>query len=589
MRSKRAGLVAIVGAVIVLALLTVFALELSNTQTRNRNEVTGRVHDRAVLSAALIDSLFQTVQQQIPQDAQTYGGQTVSNQLLDANAQQDIYLVLLGPQGDVLASSSGFDAQARADLPSSRALALVKAGHAYGLGDYVPYKQTGVIDFAVSFPTRFGTRTLVTGFAPQALSAFVNGELKDIPGVAGSFNYLLDGNGVVLASTNPASPVGRLINARGAPAALKHPTADSAGTYFDQVHLVNSTWRVVLTSPDGPLFASVNGWRQLVPWIIFAAFAIVAVVALILGLRLALSADELRVVNLQLARVNQDLVDANSSLERRAAELARSNEELDQFASIASHDLQEPLRKVRTFTQQLAVMESDHVSEKGREYLQRANAAAERMQRLIEDLLKFSRVSTQGRPFTRVNLNEVARGVLSDLETQISDAGAVVRLGQLPVIEADALQMQQLLQNLISNAVKFRKEGVTPEVEVTGGVDAGTARITVKDNGIGFEPRYNLRIFRVFERLHGRSEYAGTGIGLALCRKIADRHGGTIEADSEPGQGSTFTVALPLEQREVLRGTAVDVSAGSGAHEPVGTATPNVLTGDERAEVTADA
>ncbi|HET6916357.1 MAG TPA: ATP-binding protein [Acidimicrobiales bacterium] len=589
MRSKRAGLIAIIGAFIVLALLAVFALELSNTQSRNRHEVTGRVHDRAVLAAALIDSLFQTVQQQVPQDSKTYGAATVSDQALDANVQQDVYLVLLDARGNVIASSTGFNSEARAGLPSSRALALVRSGHPYGLGDYRPYKNTGVIDFAVPFPTAFGTRTLVTGFAPQALDAFVTGELKNIPGVRGSLNYLLDGNGVVLSSTTPAAPVGHVLTAPGAAAALKHPTHDSAGTYFDQVRLANSTWRVVLSSPDGALFSTVNGWHQLVPWIIFAAFAIVAIVALILGLRLAVSADELRVVNLQMARVNDDLVDANASLERRAAELARSNEELDQFASIASHDLQEPLRKVRTFTQQLATMEGDHVSEKGREYLQRANAAAERMQRLIEDLLKFSRVSTQGRPFTQVDLGEIAGGVVSDLETQINDSGAVVRLGRLPTIEADALQMQQLLQNLISNAIKFAKPGVPPEVDVAGGVDGGNARLTVRDNGIGFEPRYNLRIFRVFERLHGRNEYPGTGIGLALCRKIADRHGGTIDAQSEPGIGSTFTVNLPVHQRGVARGQTVDLSGHAdspGSDDPAMADTPR---DGERAEVTADA
>ncbi|HVA73833.1 MAG TPA: ATP-binding protein [Acidimicrobiales bacterium] len=592
MRSKRAGLVAVVGACIVLALLAVFALELSDTQTRNRNEVKGQVHDRAVLAAALIDSLFQTVQQQVPTDAQTYGGQTVPNQVLDAKAGQDIYLVLLDSNGEVLASSQGFDAQASSELPSSTALALLRSGHLYGLGDYLPYKQTGVIDFAVSFPTGFGTRTLVTGFAPSALSTFVNSELKNIPGVRGSFNYLLDGNGVVLASTNPASKVGHPINAPGATSALKHTAGDSAGTYFDQAHLKNSTWRVVLSSPDGPLFATVTGWRQLVPWIIFGAFAVVAIVALLLGLRLALSADELRVVNLQLARVNQDLVDANASLERRAAELARSNEELDQFASIASHDLQEPLRKVRTFTEQLAVMESDHVSELGREYLRRANAAAERMQRLIEDLLKFSRVSTQGRPFTQVDLGDVAHEVVSDLETQIADAGALVRLHELPVIEADALQMQQLLQNLVSNAVKFRKEGVQPEIYVSGEIEGDIVRLTVRDNGIGFEPRYSLRIFRVFERLHGRSEYSGTGIGLALCRKIADRHGGTIEADSEPGAGSTFTVLLPVHQRDKRQNLTLDVSrdpvGGDVPGEAVSTAA-GAGSGDNHSEVTADA
>jgi light-regulated signal transduction histidine kinase (bacteriophytochrome) len=270
----------------------------------------------------------------------------------------------------------------------------------------------------------------------------------------------------------------------------------------------------------------------------------------VLGYRVLRSRDELGAINAQLEQLNGDLTEANTTLERRAAELARSNEELDQFASIASHDLQEPLRKVRTFTEQLATTEGDHLSEQGRDYLRRANNAAERMQKLIEDLLRFSRVTTQGHPFAPVDLNEVTHQVLSDLEAQVEETAAVVHVGDLPTISADALQMRQLLQNLVSNALKFRREGVTPEVKIEATLSDKDVRLLVSDNGIGFEPQYSLRIFRVFERLHGRTEYPGTGIGLALCRKIAERHGGTIVAESEPEGGSTFTVTLPLHQSE---------------------------------------
>jgi signal transduction histidine kinase len=196
------------------------------------------------------------------------------------------------------------------------------------------------------------------------------------------------------------------------------------------------------------------------------------------------------------------------------------------------------------------VTDADNLSEKGHDYLRRANAAAERMQKLIEDLLRFSRVATHGRPFAPVNLRTIAEEVLSDLEAQVEQAEAVVEIGQLPTISADALQMRQLMQNLISNAIKFRRPGVVPEVKIESETEGETARITVTDNGIGFEPEYSRRIFRVFERLHGRSEYPGTGIGLALCRKIAERHGGTVVAESEPGVGSVFTVTLPLHQKE---------------------------------------
>jgi PAS domain S-box-containing protein len=244
------------------------------------------------------------------------------------------------------------------------------------------------------------------------------------------------------------------------------------------------------------------------------------------------------------------LVEDLSAIKRRARELARSNAELEQFASIASHDLQEPLRKVRTFTGRVTVMEADRLSDQGLDYLLRANAGAERMQRLIEDLLKFSRVATHGRAFVPVDLAEITRGVLTDLEAEVERSGAIVRVGDLPIMYGDASQMRQLMQNLVSNALKFSREGVAPEVCVDSTVLDGIAEIIVRDNGIGFEMRYGERIFRIFERLNGRSLYPGTGIGLALCRRIAERHGGDIIAESTPNVGSRFTVTIPIGQRE---------------------------------------
>jgi light-regulated signal transduction histidine kinase (bacteriophytochrome) len=280
------------------------------------------------------------------------------------------------------------------------------------------------------------------------------------------------------------------------------------------------------------------------------------------------SAAAVRATNERLESVNDQLESVNSAVERRAAELARSNAELEQFASIASHDLQEPLRKVRTFTQQLTVTDSDKLSEKGRDYLERANAAAERMQRLIEDLLKFSRVATHGRPFQPVDLRELVDGVVEDLELEVERAGAVVRVGELPTIDGDQPQLRQLIQNLVSNALKFCREGVIPEVDIDAVTSEQSVQITVRDNGIGFEPQYAGRIFRVFERLHGRGRYPGTGIGLALCRKIAERHGGTIVAEGEPGAGSTFTVTLPVRPRGET--FAVSAAANGGATDREG-------------------
>jgi signal transduction histidine kinase len=546
-RAKRSIVALIVAAVGILAVLSVFAIEIANTQAKSRQDIINRVHQRAVLAGALIDSIFSSVLQQAPQDEKKYGGASVPTATLNSAAKGSDYAALLSSSGKVLASSSGFTAQARANLANSAALALIRAGHPYGVGNVLPYGSTGVINLAVTFPTPYGARILLTGFSPNVLSAFLDGELQKIPRVRGANNYVLDARHTVLASTNPARPVGYRFTKPAQLQALGHLSGDKNGHYYVQVPLTNSSWRIVLSAPDGPLFASVSGFRGWLPWLIFAAFAFVAVVALALGWRVLQSAESnLTAANARLESVNTELATSNEQLARRAAELARSNAELEQFASIASHDLQEPLRKVRTFTEQLTAMEAENLSERGRDYLQRANSAAERMQALIQGLLQFSRVTTQARPFALVDLSQVTAEVLEDLSAEIERTGATVHVGELPAINADGLQMRQLLQNLISNAIKFRREGVPPEVWVDAKPLQGMLFLTVRDNGIGFETQYSGRIFRVFERLHGRLEYPGTGIGLALCRKIVERHGGTIVAEGELGVGSTFTAALPL-------------------------------------------
>ena len=572
MKLSKSVVALVVTACVVLAALAVFATELNQNQSRSRRDVEAQIHERAVLAGALINSVFTSVAEGSPNPV--YSQATITAGELDAvtHSAGIAYVAVLSQSGTVLAHSSGLTRAEAAALPTSLAAEEVSSGHPYGLGNLVAHGRGAVIDLAAPVHTAFGTRTVVTGLTagsgPGTIGQFLTSDLRSVPGVAGEINYVVDGHDTVLASTSNRYPVDAGLAQPGATAALSSPQPDQGGTYFAHVALQGSKWQIVLAAPDRQLFTSVAGTRQFVPWLIFAAFALAAMVALLLGWRAVLTAHELRETNGRLAGVNRDLSDANAALERRASELARSNEELDQFASIASHDLQEPLRKVRTFTEQLKVMEADHLSERGRDYLERANSAAERMQNLIEDLLRFSRVSTQGRPFVQVDLGETTRAVLVDLESQISDTGATVRAGSLPVIQADPLQMQQLLQNLISNALKFRKEGVPPEIDIGGSVDAAMATLTVSDNGTGFDQRYAQRIFRIFERLHGRSEYPGTGIGLALCRKIADRHGGTVAADGEPGKGAVFTVTLPLSQpghqHSTTAGDLKDGPAGGG-------------------------
>jgi light-regulated signal transduction histidine kinase (bacteriophytochrome) len=259
----------------------------------------------------------------------------------------------------------------------------------------------------------------------------------------------------------------------------------------------------------------------------------------------------LAAANDALQRENAERRRAEERLQAFTAQLERSNRELQDFASVASHDLQEPLRKIQGFAGRMKVKYAQALGEPGCDYLERMESAAERMRTLIQDLLAFSRITTKAQPFAPVDLAQVARDVLSDLEGRIHQTRGRVHLGQLPTLDADATQMRQLLQNLISNALKFHRPETTPLVKVHGDwASARECRITVEDNGIGFEEKYRERIFQVFERLHGRGEYEGTGMGLAICRKIAERHGGRITAASTPGRGATFIVTLPVRHSE---------------------------------------
>ena len=252
---------------------------------------------------------------------------------------------------------------------------------------------------------------------------------------------------------------------------------------------------------------------------------------------------------------------AEEKLRRFAAQLEQSNAELQNFASVASHDLQEPLRKIQAFGGRLRVKCGEVLGAQGLDYLDRMEGAAQRMQVLIQDLLKLSRVTSRGLPFETCVLGEIVLAVISDLEVAIEQKNARVEIGALPVVKGDPVQMRQLFQNLISNALKFQRAGETPLVSVSSKTFAPAERIipgaapgeevceiTVRDNGIGFDARFTEQIFVVFQRLHTRSEYEGTGIGLAVCRKITDRHGGTIVAKSAEGEGATFIVTLPLKQ-----------------------------------------
>jgi signal transduction histidine kinase len=278
-----------------------------------------------------------------------------------------------------------------------------------------------------------------------------------------------------------------------------------------------------------------------------------AFLAAVVGLSMVLVAWYLSLREVRQRDKTAELLEARvrertSELDAANTSLRASNRELEQFASVASHDLQEPLRKIEAFGDRLK-MNRDALNDQSRDYLDRILSSASRMRTLINDLLSFSRIATRAQPFKPVDLAAVAREVSSDLEGRVQEVDGRIELGTLPAIEADPLQMRQLLQNLIANALKFRQKDIPPVVRVAAELvadDPERIRLTVADNGIGFEEQYLDRIFEVFQRLHGRNEFEGTGIGLAICRKIVERHGGTITARSKLGEGSTFIVTLPI-------------------------------------------
>ncbi len=275
--------------------------------------------------------------------------------------------------------------------------------------------------------------------------------------------------------------------------------------------------------------------------------------AVIGAVAISMDVTRQRQLEQQASQRARELAIAQESLRDYAARLEASNHELEQFAFVASHDLQEPLRKIRLFGARLNEKLSENPDEDVKDYLQRMVNSSERMQRLINDLLEYSRLNTRRAPFTTVDLNQVVNDVLGDLEVPIHQSGAQVEVNPLPVVQADRLQMHQMFQNLLSNALKFTQKDVPPVIAIgmDGADGAGTNNnvvMYVRDTGIGFNMQDFERILQPFQRLHGQSEYPGSGIGLAVVRKIVERHRGHITAESRPGEGTTFWITLPEKQ-----------------------------------------
>jgi light-regulated signal transduction histidine kinase (bacteriophytochrome) len=250
----------------------------------------------------------------------------------------------------------------------------------------------------------------------------------------------------------------------------------------------------------------------------------------------------------ELKQKEAELEETTRQLEEHGRELKRSNTELEQFAYVASHDLQEPLRMVGSYCQLLKRRYAGKLDGDADEFIEFAVEGANRMQRLINDLLNYSRVGRRGEAFQALPAGDLVKIALGNLQAAIADGGATVEVGELPQVVGDRTLLAQLFQNLIGNAIKFRRDE-PPVVRIAAVVDGGFAEFTVEDNGIGIEREYVDKVFLIFQRLHDRDKYAGTGIGLAIVKKVVEYHGGKIWIESEPGQGSRFQFTLPTAQR----------------------------------------
>ncbi len=259
----------------------------------------------------------------------------------------------------------------------------------------------------------------------------------------------------------------------------------------------------------------------------------------------------------QIQSTTEKLKKQEQDLHAYSEKLAKSNKELEQFAYTASHDLQEPLRKIQFFGSRLKTNYENVLEEKAIDYIDRMINAVTRMENFIKDLLQYSRISTMAKPPEKVDLNEAVKEVLGDLDISIQETKAAIKIDNLPVIDAEPMQIRQLFQNIIGNAIKYRRTDAAPNISITCRAtgnenNSKIYEINITDNGIGFDNSYSEKIFGLFQRLHGKSEYEGTGIGLALCKKIVEQHGGSIKAYGKVNEGSVFIIMLPVKHDSIV-------------------------------------
>jgi signal transduction histidine kinase len=526
-------------AALVAALLGVFAYVLATSQATSRHEAQQRFGAQATIAAALTQAIFSAQETPQAQAAQaTFGSATVSPKRLTAYAERSHmpYAFIAGPDGRLLASSAGTPAAALGTLGRPPvAVRHALTGEPW-LSDLLPGPSgTYLIEQAIPFSTAFGRRVEVLAYPAALLAPFLSNYLVGALPDKSAHGFVVDGTQQLIGASVSGVHVGQSIKNRPLLKALAsnrggYDAQTGGSRYLVAAPIKGSAWRVAISEPTSKLYPAVVGSEWWVMWAVFAAFAVAALGGLYLLRRTVAGASQ--------------MAEQAHAVESANVALRSANAELDAFSYSVSHDLRAPLRAIDGFS--LIVVEEDdgELSDSQRRYLQLVRDNTQAMGHLIDDLLAFSRLANQPIQRRRVSTLELVEEAQTELLMGQNGRSVEFRNGELPVVDADPVQLRLVFVNLIENALKYSRDREPAQVSVDSEMRDGQQVFVVSDNGVGFDMRYSEKLFQVFQRLHRAEEYEGTGVGLAIVHRIITRHGGRVWAEGELGAGARFYFTL---------------------------------------------
>jgi signal transduction histidine kinase len=535
--------------VFTMLLLGVGAWLLADSQSKDREQLQTRFANGAGVASAVLDGLFGSITQQTEILGKQFGGD-VAPGALDAYVvqNQSAYAIVLDGSGKAVAASGGAPATPQSDAAKEARTT------GFAISDLLDNDGQQVVESVIRFPItpdgkRF--RYLVSGSKAELFRGFLSGSIQPLVQYGGDA-YILDGKGAVLGAVSkmdpkhPAPPGRELIARVGRSDRGTYGSGDSE-QFFASRPVARSNWHVAVTVPTKELYQPASGVSRWLPWVVLAILGLSLIAIGLLVRRAVVAGARIAEINSQLEASQDRLRDRAVELQASNAELQRSNAELEQFAYVASHDLSAPLRAVAGFSQLLGVRYKGRLDDDADQFIRHMQDGVDRMQRIIDDLLAYSRVDRSGLHPENIDLDKILDEVLQSLRPDIEERGATVTRDTLGTACGEPGQLSQVLQNVIANGLKFTAPGVPPAVHVSAERGEGRVRISIRDNGIGIDPGHIEQIFKMFQRLHSTDEYEGTGIGLAIAKKIIDRHDGRISIAPAPGGGTIFSFDIPAK------------------------------------------